>query len=66
MHAGHEPADPRGAAVYVLAREFAFTRGKVAECTLAGLVGMIDNLAERVDLDEFLQSRAWTAAGGRR
>ena len=33
----------------------------VAECTFAGLVGMIDNLAGRVDLDEFLRPRAWQA-----
>lgn len=88
MRAGDEPADPRGAAVYALARELVLTRGKVAddtlrratraglstadileivaECTFAGLVGVIDNLAERVELDEFLQPRAWTAAGGAR
>ena len=34
----------------------------VAECTFAGLVGTIDNLAGRVDLDEFLQPRAWQAS----
>jgi alkylhydroperoxidase family enzyme len=33
----------------------------VAECTFAGLVGTLDNLAERVDLDEFLVPRAWAA-----
>jgi alkylhydroperoxidase family enzyme len=33
--------------------------GIVAECTLAGLVGVIDNLADRVELDEFLTPRAW-------
>ncbi|TCO26518.1 alkylhydroperoxidase family enzyme [Kribbella steppae] len=38
----------------------------VAECTFAGLVGVIDNLARRVELDEFLQPRAWTAAVGTR
>ena len=31
----------------------------VAECTFATLVGLIDNLAERVELDEFLQPKAW-------
>ncbi len=31
----------------------------VAECTFAGLVGTIDNLAGRVPLDEFLQPRQW-------
>jgi len=31
----------------------------VAECTFAGLVGTIDNLASRVPLDDFLQHRAW-------
>jgi alkylhydroperoxidase family enzyme len=34
----------------------------VAECTFAGLVGTIDNLAERVELDAFLAPRAWTAS----
>ena len=33
----------------------------VAECTFAGLVGTVDNLAGRVPLDEFLQPRAWKA-----
>ena len=33
----------------------------VAECTFAGLVGTIDNLAGRVELDGFLQGRAWPA-----
>ena len=33
----------------------------VAECTFAGLVGVVDNLAGRVTLDEFLTPRAWTA-----
>ena len=33
----------------------------VAECTFAGLVGTVDNLAERVELDAFLAPRAWTA-----
>ena len=33
----------------------------VAECTFAGLVGVIDNLAGRVRLDEFLQPQAWKA-----
>jgi alkylhydroperoxidase family enzyme len=32
----------------------------VAECTFAGLVGTLDNLAGRVELDEFLAPRAWT------
>ena len=31
----------------------------VAECTFAGLVGTIDNLADRVPLDDFLVPRAW-------
>jgi hypothetical protein len=31
----------------------------VAECTFAGLVGVMDNLADRVDLDGFLMPRAW-------
>jgi alkylhydroperoxidase family enzyme len=31
----------------------------VAECTFAGLVGVMDNLAGRVTLDEFLAPRAW-------
>jgi alkylhydroperoxidase family enzyme len=31
----------------------------VAECTFAGLVGTIDNLAGRVPLDEFLAPRRW-------
>jgi alkylhydroperoxidase family enzyme len=30
----------------------------VAECTFAGLVGVMDNLADRVDLDGFLMPRA--------
>jgi hypothetical protein len=33
----------------------------VAECVFAGLVGVVDNLAGRVPLDEFLQPRAWKA-----
>ena len=32
----------------------------VTECVFAGLVGIVDNLAGRVDLDEFLVPRAWT------
>jgi alkylhydroperoxidase family enzyme len=32
----------------------------VAECTFAGLVGVIDNLAGHVALDEFLQPQAWS------
>lgn len=31
----------------------------VAECTFAGLVGTLDNLADRVELDEFIRPRAW-------
>lgn len=31
----------------------------VAECTFAGLVGVVDNLVGRVELDEFLTPRAW-------
>jgi alkylhydroperoxidase family enzyme len=31
----------------------------VLECTFAGLVGVIDNLAGHVELDAFLQPRAW-------
>jgi alkylhydroperoxidase family enzyme len=31
----------------------------VAECAFAGLVGTIDNLADRVPLDTFLTPRAW-------
>jgi alkylhydroperoxidase family enzyme len=31
----------------------------VAECTFAGLVGVVDNLAGRVPLDDFLAPRAW-------
>jgi alkylhydroperoxidase family enzyme len=33
----------------------------VLECTFAGLVGTIDNLAGHVELDDFLTPRAWTA-----
>jgi alkylhydroperoxidase family enzyme len=33
----------------------------VAECVFAGLVGLVDNLAGRVPLDEFLQPQAWKA-----
>jgi alkylhydroperoxidase family enzyme len=29
------------------------------ECTFAGLVGMVDNLADHVELDGFLTARAW-------
>jgi alkylhydroperoxidase family enzyme len=32
----------------------------VAECTFASLVGVMDNLAGRVELDPFLAPRAWT------
>ena len=35
----------------------------VAECTFAGLVGVMDNLAGRVPLDPFLEPRAWSRAG---
>jgi alkylhydroperoxidase family enzyme len=31
----------------------------VAECTLAGLVGVVDNLADRIELDEAFLPRAW-------
>jgi alkylhydroperoxidase family enzyme len=31
----------------------------VAECVFASLVGFVDNLAGRVELDEFLRLRAW-------
>jgi hypothetical protein len=31
----------------------------VAECTFAGLVGVMDNLAGRVPLDQPLAARAW-------
>jgi alkylhydroperoxidase family enzyme len=34
----------------------------VLECTFAGLVGVIDNLAGHVTLDAFLAPRAWTPA----
>jgi len=37
----------------------------VAECTFAGLVGVMDNLADRVDLDGFLLPRAWQASRAR-
>jgi len=30
------------------------------EWTFARLVGMVDNLAGRVELDDFLAARAWT------
>jgi len=45
----------------VLDREpwVARARVLVLECTFAGLVGTIDNLADRVELDEFLTPRAW-------
>jgi alkylhydroperoxidase family enzyme len=36
----------------------------VAECGFASLVGLVDNLAGRVPLDEFLQPRAWSAVAG--
>ena len=31
----------------------------VAECLFASFVGVVDNLAGRVELDEFLQPKAW-------
>lgn len=31
----------------------------VAECVFVSLVGLVDNLAGRVELDEFLRPRAW-------
>jgi alkylhydroperoxidase family enzyme len=31
----------------------------VTECVFAGLVGIVDNLAGRVELDAFLEPRAW-------
>jgi len=34
----------------------------VTECAFAGLVGMVDQLAGRVALDEFLRPRAWGEA----
>lgn len=37
----------------------------VAESVLATLVGIVDNLAGRVELDEFLERWAWPAAGVR-
>jgi alkylhydroperoxidase family enzyme len=36
----------------------------VAECAFASLVGLVDNLAGRVPLDEFLRPRAWAAPTG--
>jgi len=33
----------------------------VAECTFAGLVGVVDTLAGRVELGEFLRPQAWAA-----
>jgi alkylhydroperoxidase family enzyme len=33
----------------------------VAECTFAGLVGVVDNLVGRVELDAFLAGRAWSS-----
>jgi alkylhydroperoxidase family enzyme len=32
----------------------------VAECVFASLVGIVDNLAGRVELDDFLRPMAWT------
>jgi alkylhydroperoxidase family enzyme len=37
----------------------------VAECTFAGLVGTMDNLAGQVELDEFLTPRAWDKEGAK-
>ncbi|HEY8548182.1 MAG TPA: carboxymuconolactone decarboxylase family protein [Acidimicrobiales bacterium] len=37
----------------------------VAECTFAALVGTVDNLAGRVELDAFLAPRAWGASPAR-
>lgn len=36
----------------------------VAESAFATLVGLVDNLAGRLPLDEFLQARAWGSATG--
>ena len=33
----------------------------VAECVFAGLVGTVDNLVGRVELDGFLRPRVWRA-----
>ena len=45
------------------AREVGFSTADildvVTECTFAGLVGVVDNLADRVELDPFLEPRAW-------
>ena len=50
-------------AVIDAAREVGFSTADildvVAECTFAGLVGVVDNLADRVELDPFLEPRAW-------
>jgi alkylhydroperoxidase family enzyme len=35
----------------------------VAECVLASLVGLVDNLAGRIELDPFLAPREWNPAG---
>jgi alkylhydroperoxidase family enzyme len=35
----------------------------VAECVLASLVGLVDNLAGRIELDQFLKPREWKSAG---
>jgi alkylhydroperoxidase family enzyme len=35
----------------------------VGETVFASLVGLIDNLADRVPLDDFLRPQAWTATG---
>lgn len=34
----------------------------VTECVFAGLVGVVDNLVGRVELDEFLQPQSWNGA----
>ena len=50
-------------AIVQRAREAGLTDAKllqlVTECVFASLVGLVDNLADRVELDEFLQPRAW-------
>ena len=50
-------------AVIVRTQEAGFSQEQIleiiAECTLAGLVGVIDNLAGRIALDEAFLPRAW-------
>jgi hypothetical protein len=36
----------------------------VAECAFASLVGLVDNLAGRIELDDFLRPRAWQQRSG--